>query len=220
MYINILIVLLVIVIIYSIYKKNKPIRNMPVIKSKTQKHKKKKPIVKKIIKKKRVSKPKNLVFLEIGIGGKCAGKVIIELFDKIVPKTCNNFKTLCTSRKKLSYVDCPFHRIIKDFMIQGGDFTRENGTGGMSIYGEKFEDENFDIPHDRPYLLSMANSGPDTNGSQFFITTAETPHLDGKHVVFGEVIDGFEIIDELNEIETGMDDKPVQDVRIFNCGSI
>lgn len=105
-------------------------------------------------------------------------------------------------------------------MIQGGDFTNEDGTGGKSIYGNKFEDENFVIKHDKPYLLSMANSGPNTNGSQFFITTSETPHLNGKHVVFGEVVEGFDIIDELNVIDTDGKDKPVDDVRILRCNKI
>ena len=105
-------------------------------------------------------------------------------------------------------------------MIQGGDFTRGDGRGGMSIFGEKFEDENFDIPHDQPYLLSMANSGPNTNGSQFFITTSEQPHLDGKHVVFGRILDGFDIIDYLNNIETNNDDRPKKNIKIVDCGII
>jgi peptidyl-prolyl isomerase D len=168
--------------------------------------------------KKKLLKPKNnLVFFDIGINNKKTGKIVIELFDNIVPYTCKNFKELCISKK---YKGSPFHRIIKDFMIQGGDFTRGNGTGGMSIYGEKFEDENFDIHHDRPYLLSMANSGLNTNGSQFFITTSETPHLDGKHVVFGEIIKGFDLIDNLNSMETDENDRPIDDVIIMNCGIV
>ncbi len=103
-------------------------------------------------------------------------------------------------------------------MIQGGDYTRGDGTGGKSIYGQHFEDENFELVHDRPYLLSMANAGPNTNGSQFFITTTETPHLDGKHVVFGEVIEGFEIIDELNNTRTDANDKPYDNIIIMDCG--
>jgi cyclophilin family peptidyl-prolyl cis-trans isomerase len=102
-------------------------------------------------------------------------------------------------------------------MIQGGDYENNNGTGGQSIYGRKFDDENFKLTHDRPYLLSMANAGPNTNGSQFFITTVNTPHLDGKHVVFGEVISGFEIIDKLNNVKTDNDDKPFTDIIISNC---
>jgi cyclophilin family peptidyl-prolyl cis-trans isomerase len=166
-------------------------------------------------------KPKeDLVYMDIGINDQKLGRIIIKLFSDVVPKTCHNFRTLCNNNKKLSYKNAPFHRIIKDFMLQGGDFTNENGTGGMSIYGNKFEDENFDIPHDQPYLLSMANSGPNTNGSQFFITTSETPHLDGKHVVFGIVVKGHEVVDQLNEIETGGNDRPVDDVRILDCGVI
>jgi cyclophilin family peptidyl-prolyl cis-trans isomerase len=162
----------------------------------------------------------DLVYMDIGINNKHIGRIIIKLFSDVVPKTCNNFRTLCNNNKKLSYKRSPFHRIIKDFMIQGGDFTNENGKGGMSIYGSKFEDENFDIPHDQPYLLSMANSGPNTNGSQFFITTSETPHLDGKHVVFGIVVEGHEIVDELNNTETDRSDRPTKNIRIMDCGKI
>jgi peptidyl-prolyl isomerase D len=154
----------------------------------------------------------------VSINGENFGKIIIELFSDVVPKTCDNFRTLCKNKNKMSYLNSPFHRIIKDFMIQGGDYTQGNGTGGVSIYGNKFEDENFELSHDKPYLLSMANAGPNTNGSQFFITTNECPHLDGKHVVFGEVIDGFEYIDKLNNIQTENNDKPIHDVRISNCG--
>lgn len=217
MYINIAICVLAIIILYIIYNK----RNNPTneITKRTKPIKKiKKKYSKKTIKqtKKKLNKPKNnLVFFDIGINNKKIGKIVIELFDSIVPYTCKNFKELCISKK---YKGSPFHRIIKDFMIQGGDFTKGNGTGGMSIYGEKFEDENFNIPHDRPYLLSMANSGPNTNGSQFFITTSETPHLDGKHVVFGEIIKGFELIDKLNMIETDENDRPICNVIIMNCG--
>jgi len=157
----------------------------------------------------------DLVFMDIGINDKFIGKIVIELFSDVVPKTCNNFRKLCQK----SYIGSPFHRIIKDFMIQGGDFTNGNGTGGMSIYGKKFPDENFDILHDQPYLLSMANSGKNTNGSQFFITTDEASHLDGKHVVFGQIIDGFETIDKLNNIDTDQNDRPTYNVTILNSGS-
>jgi peptidyl-prolyl isomerase D len=112
-----------------------------------------------------------------------------------------------------------FHRVIKQFMIQGGDFTASNGTGGESIYGEKFEDENFDLKHDRPFLLSMANSGPATNGSQFFITTVPTPHLDSKHVIFGEVINGKSIVRKIENLQT-QSDKPTIDVTIVDCGEL
>ncbi len=159
---------------------------------------------------------KDLVFMDIGINNKNIGRIVIELFSEVVPKTCQNFRVLCQKE----YIGSPFHRIIKDFMIQGGDFTNGNGTGGMSIYGEKFSDENFDILHDQPYLLSMANSGKNTNGSQFFITTGEAEHLDGKHVVFGRIVDGFEIIDELNNSETGNKDNPIDNITILNSGVI
>ncbi len=163
---------------------------------------------------KQVNKEK-FVYLTVEINRQEVGKIIIRLFDDIVPKTCNNFRQLCRTKK---YVNSPFHRIIKDFMIQGGDFTSYNGTGGYSIYGNKFEDENFILKHDKPYLLSMANSGPNTNGSQFFITTAETPHLDGKHVVFGEVVKGFELIYQLNNVDTDHKDMPHDRIIISDSG--
>ena len=161
---------------------------------------------------------KNLVFIEISIDKNIIGKIIIKLYEDKVPYTCKNFKTLCINKNNLTYKNCPFHRIIKDFMIQGGDFTNGDGTGGISIYGEKFRDETFIFKHDKPYLLSMANAGPDTNGSQFFITTVETPHLDNKHVVFGEVVKGFEIIDYMNNLKIDNNDRPLQNIFISNCG--
>ncbi|MCJ1481427.1 peptidyl-prolyl cis-trans isomerase cpr6 [Schaereria dolodes] len=121
--------------------------------------------------------------------------------------------------KPLSYKGSSFHRVIKSFMIQGGDFTAGNGTGGESIYGEKFEDENFEVKHEKPFLLSMANAGPGTNGSQFFVTTAPTAHLDGKHVVFGEVLDGKGIIRKIEDLKT-QNDKPIRDVKIIECGQL
>ncbi|KAJ5153091.1 Peptidyl-prolyl cis-trans isomerase D [Penicillium canariense] len=166
------------------------------------------------------------VFFDIQIGDQKAGRVVFELFNDVVPKTADNFRALCTGEKglgtqgkPLTYKGSIFHRVIKQFMIQGGDFTAFNGTGGESIYGEKFPDENFDLKHDRPFLLSMANSGPGTNGSQFFVTTVPTPHLDGKHVVFGEVINGKSIIRKIENMETEAD-KPKSDVTVVDCGEL
>lgn len=156
------------------------------------------------------------VFFDISIGGKTAGRVVFELFDDITPKTTENFKQLCL--KTPGYKDSIFHRVIKDFMIQGGDYENFNGTGGSSIYGEKFDDENFELKHDEPFLLSMANAGPNTNGSQFFVTTVKTPHLDGKHVVFGKVISGKSVIRKVERTETGESDRPLKECKVINCG--
>lgn len=160
--------------------------------------------------------PRSKVFFDIAIGEDTIGRIAFELFDDITPKTAENFKQYCI--REPGYKNSIFHRVIKDFMIQGGDFENFNGTGGSSIYGEKFDDENFILKHDRPFLLSMANAGPNTNGSQFFITTVKTPHLDGKHVVFGKVIAGKSVIRQVERTSTGESDRPLSDCKIVNCG--
>jgi len=167
------------------------------------------------------------VYFDIEIGGDKAGRIVFELFKNIVPRTAENFRALCAGDKgvaktgqPLHYKGCTFHRIIKNFMCQGGDFTRHNGTGGESIYGEKFQDENFKMRHDRPGLLSMANSGKNTNGSQFFITTVKTPHLDGKHVVFGKVVQGMGVLKELENQPVDERDRPRKPCLIADCGEL
>jgi len=169
------------------------------------------------------SNPK--VFFDISIGDKKVGRAVFVLYADVVPKTVENFRALCTgekgvgqSGKPLHFKGCSFHRIIKGFMIQGGDFTKGDGTGGESIYGEKFEDENFTHKHTRSGLLSMANAGANTNGSQFFITTVPTPHLYEKHVVFGSIIQGQDVVVELENTPTLPGDKPVQLCTISDCG--
>jgi peptidylprolyl isomerase len=166
------------------------------------------------------------VFFDIKIGDTNAGRIVFELFADVVPDTAENFRALCTgekgtgrSGKPLHYKGSHFHRIIKQFMCQGGDFTRGNGTGGESIYGAKFKDENFKLTHDRPFLLSMANAGPGTNGSQFFITTVVTPWLDGKHVVFGEVVEGSEIVKAMEAVGSSSGSTS-QRVEIADCGQL
>ena len=166
------------------------------------------------------------VYFDITIGDKAAGRIVFELFADAVPKTAENFRALCTgekgqgtSGKALHYKGSGFHRIIKQFMCQGGDFTRGNGTGGESIYGEKFQDENFDRKHTEPGLLSMANAGPNTNGSQFFITTVVTSWLDGKHVVFGKVVEGIEVVEAMEAVGSSSGSTSAE-VVIADCGEL
>lgn len=165
-------------------------------------------------------------FFDIKIDDKSIGRIVFELFADYVPKTCENFRAICTgekgvgkSGKPLHYKGSKFHRIIPNFMIQGGDITRGNGTGGESIYGTRFADECFDIPHQIPGLLSMANAGPNTNGSQFFITTVPCPWLDGHHVVFGRVIKGMDIVKQIEKQGT-QSGRPMSLCEIEDCGEL
>ncbi|MDX2593128.1 MULTISPECIES: peptidylprolyl isomerase [Streptomyces] len=159
------------------------------------------------------------VYFDITINDEPAGRIVFKLFDDAVPKTAKNFRELATGEHGFGYAGSSFHRIIPQFMLQGGDFTRGNGTGGKSIYGEKFADENFSLKHDRPYLLSMANAGPNTNGSQFFITTIVTDWLDGKHVVFGEVVEGSELVDRIEGLGS-RSGSPSAKVTIASSGTV
>ncbi|KAF9026949.1 cyclophilin [Hymenopellis radicata] len=157
------------------------------------------------------------VFFDIEIDRRPAGRIVFSLYDTVTPYTARNFRELATGKHGFGYTGCCFHRVIPGFMIQSGDFTAHNGTGGRSIYGEKFRDENFRRKHSKPGLLSMANAGPHSNGSQFFITTVETAWLDGRHVVFGEVSEGMDVVKTIESLGS-LGGKPSKRIEIVRSG--
>lgn len=159
------------------------------------------------------------VFFDMEVGGEDVGRITFELRADVAPKTAENFRQLCTGEPGFGYEGSTFHRVIPQFMCQGGDFTNHNGTGGKSIYGEKFEDEDFSLKHEGKGILSMANAGPNTNGSQFFICTVDTPWLDGAHVVFGKAVDGFDVIDKIEAVGS-QSGRTSDGVVVKGCGEL
>ncbi len=159
-------------------------------------------------------------YFDVSIDGKPSGRITFELYKDVVPKTAENFRALCTGEKGFGYANSIFHRVIPQFMLQGGDFTNFNGTGGKSIYGAKFADENFNKKHTKPGLLSMANAGPGTNGSQFFITTVPCSWLDGKHVVFGEVVENYQLVKTIESYGSSPSGTTKKEIKITACGQL